>query len=177
MIQCPTGHRTLEIPDHIDEELFLRAENGEKIVEEEDQQDECCKVYSSRQGKKGKNVCRKSFTSQNEPYRSDKTLVAFNHIKEGRAFEAKVIHLPCDVELFVFIPHEDKHPELARMCVVVPDPKHPHRHPVPPLLKVTHAVAEKYKECVRKLGLGATVAKVEKGSDYLLLAFLPSHCG
>ncbi|KAJ7251891.1 hypothetical protein C8J57DRAFT_1474350 [Mycena rebaudengoi] len=113
-------------------QLFLRAENGEKIVEEEDQQDECCKVYSSRQGKKGKNVC------------------PFNHIKEGRAFEAKVIHLPCDVELLIFIPHEDKHHELARMCVVVPDPKHPHRHAVPPLLKVTHVVAEKYKDALNE---------------------------
>ncbi|KAJ6603872.1 hypothetical protein B0H10DRAFT_1957613 [Mycena sp. CBHHK59/15] len=72
------------------------------------------------------------------------------------------IHLPCEAGLFVFIPHEDKHPELARMCIVIPDHKHPHRHPVPPLLKVPHAVAEKYKQCVRKLGLGATVAKVEK---------------
>ncbi|KAJ6613833.1 hypothetical protein B0H10DRAFT_1951225 [Mycena sp. CBHHK59/15] len=130
MIQCPTGHRTLEIPDYIDEELFLKAVNGEKIVEDEDQEDECCKVYSSRQGKK-----------------------AFNHIKEGRPFEAKVTHLPCEAESFIFIPHEDKHSELAQMCIVIPDHKQPHRHPVPPLLKVTHAVGEKYKECVRKLGL------------------------
>ncbi|KAJ6572977.1 hypothetical protein B0H10DRAFT_2440108 [Mycena sp. CBHHK59/15] len=144
MIPCPTGHRTLEIPDHIDQELFLKGANGEKIVEDEDQENECCKVSSSRQGKKGKNVC------------------PFNHLKEGRPFEAKVIHLPCEAGLFVFIPHEDKHPELARMCIVIPDHKHPHRHPVPPLLKVPHAVAEKYKQCVRKLGLGATVAKVEK---------------
>ncbi|KAJ6559387.1 hypothetical protein DFH09DRAFT_1483903 [Mycena vulgaris] len=144
MIQCPAGHRTLEIPDFIDEELFLKTVSGEKIVEEEDQGDECCKVSSSRQGKKGKNIC------------------PFNHIKEGRPFEATVVHLPCSVELFVFIPHEDKHPELARKCTVIPDSAHPHRHPVPPLLKVTHAVAEKYKECVRKFGLGATVAKVEK---------------
>ncbi|KAF8166267.1 hypothetical protein K438DRAFT_1941754 [Mycena galopus ATCC 62051] len=144
MIQRPTGHRTLEIPDYIDEELFLKGANGEKIVEDEDQENECCKVYSSRQGKKGKNVC------------------PFNHIKEGRPFEAKVIHLPCEAESFVFIPHEDKHPELARTCIVILDHKQPHRHPVPPLLKVPHAVAEKYKECVRKLGLGATVAKVEK---------------
>lgn len=74
--------------------------------------------------------------------------------------------------MFVFIPHEDKHPELARKCIVTPNSKHPHRHPVPPLLKVTHAVAEKYKQCVRKFGLGATVAKVEKGMDYLVLACL-----
>ncbi|KAJ6556713.1 hypothetical protein B0H10DRAFT_2122015, partial [Mycena sp. CBHHK59/15] len=57
MIPCPTGHRTLEIPDHIDQELFLKGANGEKIVEDEDQENECCKVSSSRQGKKGKNVC------------------------------------------------------------------------------------------------------------------------
>ncbi|KAJ7115729.1 hypothetical protein C8R44DRAFT_927220 [Mycena epipterygia] len=139
MIQCPTGHRTLEIPDQIDQELFLKAANGEKIVEDEDQEDECSKVYSSRQGKK-----------------------AFNHIKDGRSFEAKVLHLPCEAELTVFIPHEDKHPELARMCIVIPDHKKPHRHPVPPPLKVPHAIAAKYKACVRKLGLGATVAKVEK---------------
>ncbi|KAJ6583451.1 hypothetical protein DFH09DRAFT_1308960 [Mycena vulgaris] len=124
-IQCPTGHRTLEIPDYIDEELFLKAVNGEKIVEDEDQENECCKVYSSRQGKKGKNVC------------------SFKHIKERLPFEAK-------------------HPELARMCIVIPNHKPPHRHPVPPPLKVPHAAAEKYKKCVRKLGLGATVTKVEK---------------
>ncbi|KAF7372385.1 hypothetical protein MVEN_00098900 [Mycena venus] len=128
MIQCPTGHRTLEIPDYIEEELFLKAANGEKIVKDEDQENECCKVYSARQGKKGKNVC------------------PFNHIKEGRPFEAKVIHLACAAESLVFIPHEDKHPELARMCIVVPDHKRPHRHPVPPTSE----------------GLGATVAKVEK---------------
>ncbi|KAJ7669624.1 hypothetical protein B0H14DRAFT_3538721 [Mycena olivaceomarginata] len=34
--------------------------------------------------------------------------------------------------------------------------------PVPPPTKVTLAVAEKYKQCVRKYGLGATVGKVEK---------------
>jgi hypothetical protein len=165
----------LEIPDYIDQELFLKAMNGEKIIEDEDQENECCKLYSARQGKKGKNICRKSFISRHEPYRSDRILVAFNHIKEGRPFEAKVIHLPCAAESFVFIPHEDKHPELARMCIVVPDHKQPHRHPVPPLLKVPHGVAEKCRECVRKLGLGATVAKVEKGSRYFFTAFLAKN--
>lgn len=68
MIHCRTGHRTLEIPDFIDEELFLRAVTGEKIVEDKDQEDECCKVSSSRQGKKGRNVCRKfNFAARNDP--------------------------------------------------------------------------------------------------------------
>lgn len=71
MIQCSNGHRTLEIPDFIDEELFLKAVSGEKIVEDEDQGDECCKVSSSRQGKKGKNICCRFQSAAREPHRSD----------------------------------------------------------------------------------------------------------
>ncbi|KAJ7784900.1 hypothetical protein DFH07DRAFT_947973 [Mycena maculata] len=179
MIRFSTGHRILEIPDQIDVELFLKAVNGEKIVEDEDQENECSKVYSSRQGKKGQSVCRKSFTLRLPPSVGSnalkKELAAFNHIKEGRPFEAKVIHLPCEAESFVFVPHEDKHPELARMCIVIPDHKKAHRHPVPPPLKVPHAVAAKYKACVRKLGLRATVAKVEKGLNYLSVVSLASN--
>ncbi|KAJ7757830.1 hypothetical protein B0H14DRAFT_2634834 [Mycena olivaceomarginata] len=131
MFDSTVGHRNLTIPDHIDQDLLLRAMTGEKIVQDEDQQDQCCRISSSRQGKKGKMQC------------------PFNHIKEGRPFAARVVHLSCEANLTVFIPHEDKNPTA---------------HPVPPPTKVTHAVAEKYKECVRKYGLGATVGKVEKGT-------------
>jgi hypothetical protein len=126
----------LEILDHIDQELFLKGASSEKIVDDEDQENECCKVSSARQGKKGKCVCRASFISQGESYRSHEIVLAFKPVKEGRPFEARVIHLPCLAESFVFIPHEDKHPELARTCIVIPDHRHPHLHPVPPLLKV-----------------------------------------
>ncbi|KAJ7737995.1 hypothetical protein B0H16DRAFT_1762096 [Mycena metata] len=96
-------------------------------------------------GKKGRNVC------------------PFNHIKEGRPFEAKVIHIACKADLFVFVPHEDKHPALARKCIVVPDHAHPYRHSVPPPSKVTHAVAEKYRECVRKFGLANSTKEILGG--------------
>ncbi|KAJ6449078.1 hypothetical protein C8R45DRAFT_1224512 [Mycena sanguinolenta] len=144
MFNSTPGHRNLLIPDHIDQDLIVRAMTGEKIVEDEDQEDQCCRISSARQGKKGKMEC------------------PFNHVKEGRPFAAKVIHLTCEANLTIFIPHEDKYPELARMCIVVPDHKKPHRHPVPPPTKVTRAVAEKYRECVRKYGVGATVGKIEK---------------
>ncbi|KAJ7306174.1 hypothetical protein DFH08DRAFT_1054689, partial [Mycena albidolilacea] len=157
MFDSTVGHRNLTIPDHIDQDFLVRAMTGEKIVEDEDQQDQCCRISSSRQGKKGKMQC------------------PFNHIKEGRPFPARVVHLSCEANLTVFIPHEDKYPELARMCIVVPDHEKPHRHPVPPPTKVTHAVAEKYKECVRKYGLGATVGKVEKAlSTREILGTTPS---
>ncbi|KAJ7880683.1 hypothetical protein B0H13DRAFT_1891683 [Mycena leptocephala] len=157
MFDSTVGHRNLVIPDHIDQDLLVRAMTGEKIVEDEDQQDQCCRISSARQAKKGKMQC------------------PFNHIKEGRPFAAGVVHLSCEANLTVFIPHEDKYPELARMCIVVPDHEKPHRHPVPPPTKVTHAVAEKYKECVRKYGLGATVGKVEKAlSTKEILGTTPS---
>ncbi|KAJ7071887.1 hypothetical protein B0H15DRAFT_965755 [Mycena belliarum] len=71
----------------------------------------------------------------------------FNHHKGGLPYIAKV--------------RTSLHPELARMAVVVPSPASGHTHPPPPANKCTPAVAERYRECVRRIGLGATVAKVE----------------
>ncbi|KAJ7075945.1 hypothetical protein B0H15DRAFT_956058 [Mycena belliarum] len=50
------------------------------------------------------------------------------------------------------------------MAIVVPSDSG-HTHPPPPNNKCTHAVAERYRECVRKIGLGATVAKVENAQS------------
>ncbi|KAJ6503668.1 hypothetical protein C8R45DRAFT_924010 [Mycena sanguinolenta] len=97
---------------------------------------------------------------------SAKRALAFKHVTEGRPFAAEAIHLSCEANFTIFIPHEDKDPELARMCIVVPDHEKPHCHPVPLLTNVSHAVAEKYKECVRKYGVGATVGKIEKGTCF-----------
>ncbi|KAJ6479150.1 hypothetical protein C8R45DRAFT_933928 [Mycena sanguinolenta] len=83
--------------------------------------------------------------------------LALNHIKEGRPLAAEVIHPSREANFMIFIPHGDKYPELARMCIGIPDHEKPHRHPVPPLTKVSHAFADKYKKCVRKYGVGTTV--------------------
>ncbi|KAJ7745566.1 hypothetical protein DFH07DRAFT_942812 [Mycena maculata] len=113
MFHSTPGHRNLLMSDHIDQDFIVRAMTGEKI-EDKDQEDQCCRISSARQGKKGKMQC------------------PFNHVKDGRPFAAKVIHLSCEANLTIFIPHEDKYPELAPMCIVVPDLEKPHRHPVPP---------------------------------------------
>ncbi|KAJ7818895.1 hypothetical protein B0H14DRAFT_2600983 [Mycena olivaceomarginata] len=64
--------------------------------------------------------------------------------------------------LVMFCPWESLHPEVARMAVIVPK-NIPHTHPDPPQNKLTQSVAELYKECVRKVGIGATPLKVDKG--------------
>ncbi|KAK7014827.1 hypothetical protein R3P38DRAFT_3321708 [Favolaschia claudopus] len=134
MFQCAAGHRSVRLPGHLEQDLLVKALTGQKIVEDEDQEDTCCKIYSARAGKKGRNRC------------------PFNHVKDGCAFDAPIVHLPCKTNYLVFIPRENKYPDLARMCIIVPDSSAPHTHPVPPL-------------CVRRFGLGATVAKVEKAAS------------
>jgi hypothetical protein len=71
----------------------------------------------------------------------------------------------CAAKMYIYCPWETLHPELARMTIVVPLPESGHSHPPPPKNKCTHAIAERYRECVRKFGPGATVNKVENGTD------------
>ncbi|KAJ7263387.1 hypothetical protein C8J57DRAFT_1512889 [Mycena rebaudengoi] len=86
---------------------------------------------------------------------------AFNHHKNGLPHIAKVEPVTCIAKMHIYCPWETLHPELARMAVVVPFSGSGHTHPPPPMNKCTHAIAERYRECVRKIGLGATVSKVE----------------
>ncbi|KAF8144511.1 hypothetical protein K438DRAFT_2029147 [Mycena galopus ATCC 62051] len=62
-------------------------------------------------------------------------------------------------------PWETLHSQLALMAIVVPFPESGHSHPPPPRNKCTHAIAERYRECVRKFGPGATVNKVENAQS------------
>ncbi|KAJ7778121.1 hypothetical protein B0H16DRAFT_1711657 [Mycena metata] len=67
--------------------------------------------------------------------------------------------------MHIYCPWETRHPELARMAIVVPVPMSGHSHPPPPKTKCTHVVAARYRECVRKFGPEATVNKVENAQS------------
>ncbi|KAJ7612020.1 hypothetical protein DFH06DRAFT_153727 [Mycena polygramma] len=136
-------HSQARILDHISEDLFVKVMNGERIVEEDDAEGACSRVVSARTGAKGAAIC------------------PFNHLKDGRPYIAKVEPVTCSAGMHIFCPSETRHPELARMAVVVPSSHSGHTHPPPPPTKCTLAVAARYRECVRKIGLGATVGKVE----------------
>ncbi|KAJ6536505.1 hypothetical protein B0H10DRAFT_2246340 [Mycena sp. CBHHK59/15] len=88
----------------------------------------------------------------------------FNHHKNGLPYVAKVQPVTCIAKMHIYCPWETLHPELARMAVVVPS-ESGHTHPPPLNNKCTRAMAERYRECVRKIGLGATVAKVENAQS------------
>jgi hypothetical protein len=51
------------------------------------------------------------------------------------------------------------------MAIVVPFPESSHSDSPPPKNKCTHAIADRYRECVRKFGPGATVNMVENGTS------------
>ncbi|KAJ6535643.1 hypothetical protein B0H19DRAFT_1241095 [Mycena capillaripes] len=136
-------HSQARILDHVSEELFVKVMNSEPIIEEDDTNGKCSRVVSGRTGAKGKSQC------------------PFNHHKNGLPYVAKVQPVTCVAKMHIYCPWETLHPEQARMAVVVPFSESGHTHPPPPNNKCTQAIAERYRECVRKIGLGATVAKVE----------------
>ncbi|KAJ6556560.1 hypothetical protein DFH09DRAFT_1317880 [Mycena vulgaris] len=140
-------HSQVQILDHVSEELFVMAMNGERIIDEDDTQGTCSRVVSGRTGSKGKAIC------------------PFNHHKNGLPYVAKVEPLTCTAKMHIYCPWETLHPELARMAIVVPFPESGHSHPPPPKNKCTHAIADRYRECVRKFGPGATVNKVENAQS------------
>ncbi|KAJ6545927.1 hypothetical protein B0H10DRAFT_2385754 [Mycena sp. CBHHK59/15] len=140
-------HSQVQILDHVSEELFVMAMNGERIIDEDDTQGTCSQVVSGRTGSQGKAIC------------------PFNHHKNGLPYVAKVEPLTCTAKMHIYCPWETLHPELARMAIVVPFPESGHSHPPPPKNKCTHAIADRYRECVRKFGPGATVNKVENAQS------------
>lgn len=158
-------HSQTRILDHVSEELFLKVMNGERIIDDDDSEGTCSRVVSGQTGGKGKAICRASFICCFVAIYSDYELacIAFNHHKDGLPYVAKIQPVTCVAKMHIYCPWETLHPELVRMAVVVPSSESGHTHPPPPKNKCTQAIAERYRECVRKIGLGATVVKVENG--------------
>ncbi|KAJ6557793.1 hypothetical protein B0H19DRAFT_1261391 [Mycena capillaripes] len=149
-------HSILGILDHIDQDILLKVMSGERITEETDNAGLCSRMISAHTGQKGKALC------------------PFNHLRDGRPFAAKIVPLPCLALFFMFCPWESLHPEVARMAVVVPK-NIPHTHPNPPPNKLTQSGAELYRECVRKVGIGATPLKVDKAvTTMAILGTMPA---
>ncbi|KAJ6517934.1 hypothetical protein C8R47DRAFT_1312518 [Mycena vitilis] len=142
-----SSHSQALIHDNISEDLFVKVMNGERIIEEDDVEGTCSRVVSGRTGQKGKHQC------------------PFNHHKNGLPYVAQIVPITCRAKMNIYCPWESLHPELARMALVVPKPDSGHTHPPPPPDKVTPSVAQRYKQCVRKIGLGATVARVENAQS------------
>ncbi|KAJ7732028.1 hypothetical protein B0H16DRAFT_1770721 [Mycena metata] len=142
----PTVHSQVQILDLVSEGLFVKVMNGERIIDDEDD-GTCSRIVSGRTGTKGKAIC------------------PFNHHRNGLPYVANIGPLTCTAKMHIYCPWEAVHPELARMAIVVPVPDSGHCHPPPPNDKCTHAVAAKYRDCVRKYGTGATVNKVENAQS------------
>jgi hypothetical protein len=159
----------VQILDLVSEELFVKVMNGERIIDDEDAEGTCSRVVSGRTGSKGKAICRALlplfFCFSIFFFPANIRAPAFNHHRNGLPYVAKVEPLTCTAKMHIYCPWESLHPELARMAIVIPLPESGHSHPPPPKNKCTHAIADKYRECVRKFGPGASVNKVENGAS------------
>ncbi|KAJ6545678.1 hypothetical protein B0H19DRAFT_1380185 [Mycena capillaripes] len=93
---------------------------------------------------------------------------AYNHMKDGLSFKAKIIALACKAIYHAYCPWEDRFPTLSHTAVVIPTLT-PHTHPPPPENKINQTVARLYMECARKLGSSATPARVDRAPTTIAL--------
>ncbi|KAJ7857931.1 hypothetical protein B0H14DRAFT_3637442 [Mycena olivaceomarginata] len=93
---------------------------------------------------------------------------AYNHMKDGLSFKAKVIALACKAIYHAYCPWEDRFPDLSHTAVFIPTLT-PHKHPPPPENKINQTVARLYMECARKLGSSATPARVDRAPTTIAL--------
>ncbi|KAF7305642.1 hypothetical protein HMN09_00817800 [Mycena chlorophos] len=151
--QASQSHTAVQIPDRIDETLLGKAMRNESLVEGEDgkEQPVCARVTSRRSGSKGIATC------------------PFGHIHDGRRFSAQVKPLTCKAKYILFAPWEELHPDIKRMLIVIPDPANGHTHPPPPPTKLTNAVRDIYKECVRRFGVTATPGRVDRAASTIAI--------
>ncbi|KAJ7110858.1 hypothetical protein C8R44DRAFT_883329 [Mycena epipterygia] len=90
---------------------------------------------------------------------------AYNHMKDGLSFKAKIIALPCKAIYHAYCPWEDRFPALSHTAVVI-STLTPHTHPPPPENKINQTVARLYMECARS---SATPARVDRAPTTIAL--------
>ncbi|KAK7012445.1 hypothetical protein R3P38DRAFT_3588241 [Favolaschia claudopus] len=76
-------------------------------------------------------------------------------------------HYKCRVKRTIFVPRDESIRKAVILHNAIPIP---HRHPLPPLVKVSLSVQDKYETCIEKRGVvGATVRDVDRAESSLLL--------
>jgi hypothetical protein len=100
-------------------------------------------------------------------------ITAFTHLDDNsHPIERRLEHRGCTASRRIYIPLDTS----IRMAVVIPNHLHPHSHPMPLFIKLSHDVKIKYAELIHAAGLlGATVKKVDNGTSsrfYMLFSHL-----
>ncbi|KAJ7181385.1 hypothetical protein C8R43DRAFT_969056 [Mycena crocata] len=142
-------HRSLAIPDNVDETLFLAALNGQPLVADNSKDTRACSaIVHPTTGLKRK-YC---------PH---------THIVNGKPVtNSAIVKRSCNASRTIFVPVD----ESIRKALIIHKRDTPHNHPMPAFTKVSLELNASYRECIQAAGcVGATVAKVDNASSTKLL--------
>ncbi|KAJ7182286.1 hypothetical protein C8R43DRAFT_1115930 [Mycena crocata] len=142
-------HRTFTIPDYVDEPMLIRLFDTGRIADDDSRDTPACSCIVTPRTGLGQKYC---------PH---------THVVNGIPEPLSVIkRYDCPAVRTIFVPLDTS----IRRPVIVHQRGTPHRHPMPPLTKVSLDIKEKYRACVAAAGpVGATVSKVDHAQSTKLL--------
>ncbi|KAJ7087038.1 hypothetical protein C8R43DRAFT_310073 [Mycena crocata] len=142
-------HRSLAIPDNVDQALFLAALNGQPLVTDNSKDTGACSaIVHPTTGLKRK-YC---------PH---------THIVNGKPVtNSLIVKRSCNASRTIFVPVD----ETIRKALIIHKRDTPHNHPMPAFTKVSLELKASYRQCIQAAGcVGATVAKVDNASSTKVL--------
>ncbi|KAK7034090.1 hypothetical protein R3P38DRAFT_3496289 [Favolaschia claudopus] len=144
------NHRTFSLPERVSQTFLMKLFRGERIAEGTSKDTQpCSRIIAARTGNKLK-ACHHP------------------HIVNGHVVtNSEMSHYKCRVKRNIFVPRDESIRKAVILHNAIPIP---HRHPLPPLVKVSLSVQDKYETCIEKRGVvGATVHDVDRAESSLLL--------
>ncbi|KAK6974246.1 hypothetical protein R3P38DRAFT_2447950, partial [Favolaschia claudopus] len=138
------NHRTFGLP--VSQTFLMKLFRGERIAERTSKDTQpCSRIIAARTGKK--------LEACHHP-----------HIVNGHVVtNSEMSHYKCRVKRTIFVPRDESIRKAVILHNAIPIP---HRHPLPPLAKVSLSVQDKYETCIEKRGVvGATVRDVDRGAS------------
>ncbi|KJA15424.1 hypothetical protein HYPSUDRAFT_80527 [Hypholoma sublateritium FD-334 SS-4] len=142
-----TGHKVLQIPDDVDEDILALLMNDGTLSKECDTSP-CSRVVSPHIGGKLK-YC------------------THMHIVDGKTgTRSPIVHRKCPALRRMYVPVDEK---FRFLLLVNPGPI-AHNHPIPPMCKASFEAKVAYKGCIEAAGTaGITVQKVDNANSTRLI--------
>ncbi|KAJ6629784.1 hypothetical protein B0H10DRAFT_2428145 [Mycena sp. CBHHK59/15] len=141
-------HRRWSIPDDVDEPMFVRAQSGEPLVDDDSKDTPpCSAIVHPTTGLKQRHC----------PH---------SHIFNGQVLTSSIVNRPCDAARTIYVP---VNPSI-RKALIIHSHNVAHNHPMPALKKASFELKESYRQCIKAAGcVGVTVAKVDNAPSTQVL--------
>ncbi|KAJ7741807.1 hypothetical protein DFH07DRAFT_684473, partial [Mycena maculata] len=137
------NHRTLTIPDHVNENLLAKVMAGQPLTDDPDKDTPPCSLIVHPHIGLKRRRCPHA------------------HIVNGVQVQSRILNSPCPATRSIYVPIDSP---IRKVLIVHNETGH--NHPVPPLTKVTFELKDTWRECIEENRvLGATVSKIDNAQS------------